>query len=147
MTGKNSIQPSTDSQPSSLRERSHSIIRTAIHSPNDKGETLKRANQVLSLYFDPDPDPETRAAVRQAFAGALEAYPDWAVQRAFDQWVKTMTCRPSPGEIVILAERKTKPLTDERARRSKIDAEQREAQEARDRQRCSPQATSRILAE
>lgn len=85
--------------------------------PHDAGSCLKRVNAVLGLYFDPDFDQETKALVRNEFVRALSNMPDWAVQRAFDVWAKTMQRRPSPGEIVILAEREIKPLTDEIARR------------------------------
>lgn len=82
-----------------------------------------RVNAVLGLYFDPDNDLATKAAMREEYVRALAAYPDWAVQRAFDAWVKTGQRRPSPGEIVILAERALKPITDELRRR---DAAKRE---------------------
>ena len=83
-------------------------------------------NAVLGLYFDPDSDPETKAAMRREFVVALAAYPDWAVQRAFDAWVKTGQRRPTPGEIVILVGRKMKPITDELARRERQAAEMRD---------------------
>lgn len=101
-------------------------MRTAIRSPHNAGATLKRVNAVLGLYFDPDNDPETRAAVRREFVVALSAYPDWAVQRAFDAWVKTSQRRPTPNEIAILVGRELKPFTDELARRERDAADQRE---------------------
>lgn len=101
-------------------------MRTAIRSPHNAGATLKRVNAVLGLYFDPDNDPETRAAVRREFVVALSAYPDWAVQRAFDAWVKSAQRRPTPGEIAIMVGREMKPFTDELARRERDAADQRE---------------------
>ncbi len=103
-------------------------LRTAIRSPNDPGATLKRVNTVLSLYFDPDHSPETKAAVRQEFVVALGGIPNWAVQKAFDAWVKTGQRRPTPGEILILAERELKPIADELARRKRLEDDQREAE-------------------
>lgn len=126
MTGSGLTKPSTRSPMASLREQSASDLRTAIRSPHNAGATLKRVNAVLGLYFDPDNDPETRAAVRREFVVALSAYPDWAVQRAFDAWVKTSQRRPTPGEIVILVGRELKPLTDELARRERDAADQRD---------------------
>lgn len=111
----------------SVRDRSASELRTAIRSPNDPGATLKRANTVLALYFDPDNDPATRAAVRKEFVVALSAYPDWAIQKAFDVWVKTGQRRPTPGEISILVGRELKPIADELSRREREAAEAREA--------------------
>jgi hypothetical protein len=102
-------------------------LRIAIRSPNDPGATLKRANTVLALYFDPDNDPATRAAVRKEFVVALSAYPDWAIQKAFDVWVKTGQRRPTPGEIGILVGRELKPIADELSRREREAAEAREA--------------------
>lgn len=126
---------------------SPSTIQTAIRSANDPGKTLRRANEVLALYYEADNDPETRAAIRQGFVIALAEYPDWAVQQAFDQWVKTMPRKPSPAEIVILAARAIKPLTDELDRRAKLQAEAQAEQDRRDRERVTPEAASRILAE
>lgn len=103
-------------------------MKAAIRSPHDAGATLKRVNAVLGLYFDPDNDPDTRAAMRQEFVVALASYPDWVVQRAFDAWVKTGQRRPTPGEIVILVGREMKPITDEIAKRER---EARERAEAR----------------
>ncbi len=94
-------------------------MRAAIHSPNDPGATLKRANTVLALYFDPDHDPKVKAAVRQEFVVALDHYPDWAVQRAFDKWVATSQRRPTPGDIAILAQREVKPIHEEISRRER----------------------------
>ena len=103
----------------SLREQSASTIQEAIRSPHDSGETLKRVNAVLGQYYDPGFDPETKALVREEFVRALQPYPMWAVHKAFDEWVRSMQRRPSPGEIVILIGRAMKPLTDEIARREK----------------------------
>lgn len=54
---------------------------------------------------------------------ALADYPDWAVQRGFDAWVKTGTRRPTPGEILILVAREVKPITDEIRRREQDEAD------------------------
>jgi len=106
-------QQSTQQRPLSLREQSVSTIREAIHSPSDDGETLRRANVCLALFYDPDTDMETRRDMRSAFVKALHHVPAWAMHKAFDDWERTMQRRPSPGEIVILAERALKPLTAE----------------------------------
>jgi hypothetical protein len=73
----------------------------------------------LALYYDPDLEPETRAAIREEFVRALSSYPLWAVHKAFDTWTRTATRRPTPGEIVILVAREMTPLTDELNRRNK----------------------------
>jgi hypothetical protein len=80
------------------------------------------------MYFDPDHDPAVKAAMREEFVRALASYPDWAVQRAFDAWVKTGQRRPTPGEIVILVGREMKPMTDEIARREREERERAEAE-------------------
>lgn len=105
-------------------------LKTAIRSPSDPGATLKRVNTVLSLYFDPDNSPETKAAVRQEFVVALSGVPAWAMQKAFDAWVKTGQRRPTPGEILILAERELKPIGDELARRQRLEEDRRQAEAA-----------------
>lgn len=126
MTGSALTKPSTSSRMVSPREQSSSTLQAAIRSPHNPGATLKRVNAVLGLYFDPDNDPATRAAVREEFVRALAGYPDWAVQRAFDVWVKTGQRRPTPGEIVILVGRELKPLTDELARREREKADRQD---------------------
>ena len=118
-----SAQRSTNSPTTSVRGQSLSTIQAAIRSPHDQGATLKRANSILSLYYDPDFDAETKADARAAFVRALAEFPDWAVQRAFDQWERSMQRRPSPAEIVILVGREMKPLTDEVNRHEKEAAE------------------------
>ena len=116
-----------------------------IRSPSNPGETLKRANVCLALYFDPDNDPETKAAMRESFVRALDHVPTWAMHRAFDAWEKTQQRRPSPGEIVILAERELKPMADEVARR-KRDQDAREAERIqREASRVSGDAAAAIL--
>lgn len=62
---------------------------------------------------------EDRADMLDLYAKALSTYPRWAVSRGFDQWEKSGTRRPSPGEIAILASRAVKEMTDEVARRAK----------------------------
>lgn len=133
MTVHNQTALSTNSPTNSLAAQSVSTVRTAILSPFNEGATLKRVNAVLANYYDPDFDAETKALARGEFLTALESFPDWAVQQAFDTWVKTGTRRPSPGEIVILVGRAMKPLTDELARREKAAAQKAEyeAEQAR----------------
>ena len=65
---------------------------------------------------------------------------------AFDRWEKTQQRRPSPGEIVILAERELKPMLDELDRRQRL-YEAAEAERLdRDARRVSPQAAADIMA-
>lgn len=110
----------------SLREQSTSTIQAAIHSTKDEGAVLARTNAVLALYYDPDLEPETKAAIREEFVRALASYPIWAVHKAFDAWARSAQRRPTPGEIVILVAREMQPLTDELNRRKKEDAEKRD---------------------
>lgn len=140
MNDAHSIKPSEPWRTTSLREQPESTIRAAIHSPNDPGATLMRANTVLSLYFDPDTTPEMRAAMREEFVRALASYPDWAVQRAFDAWVKRHNRRPSPGEIAILAQAEISEMFTELKRREP--AKPTDRMDA-----CTPEAAKRILTE
>lgn len=141
-----SIQPSIGSLTGSLRELSSSTIAAAIRSQTgEEAEILRRANICLANYFDPDLDPETRAGIRESFVRALREIPLWAVLRAFDAWERTMTRRPSPGDIHILAGKELKPMTDELARRHRIEAAEAEERRARDAARCSPEAASEIM--
>jgi hypothetical protein len=119
-------QQSTKPQSVSLKDQSNSTIQAAILSPRDEGEVLKRTNAVLALYYDPDLEPETKASIREEFVRALSTYPIWAVHKAFDNWTRSSTRRPTPGEIVILVAREMQPLTDELKRRARDAAEKRE---------------------
>lgn len=110
----------------SLREQSSSTIQAAILSPRDEGAVLARTNAVLALYYDPDLEPETKAAIREEFVMALSTYPVWAVHKAFDSWTRTATRRPTPGEIVILVAREMQPLTEELHRRAREMTEKQE---------------------
>jgi hypothetical protein len=126
MNEKPLIEGSHMPQPVSPRAQSSSAIQTAIRLPHDEGKTLYRVNAVLGLYFDPDHDPKVRAEIRAEFVRALRDFPDWAVQRAFDAWVKFCTRRPTPGEIVQLAQREIQPLIDELAYRKRMHEAERE---------------------
>lgn len=117
MNPEPSIRPSAPLPTASLREQSASTIRAAIHSPSDDGRTLARATACLALYFEPEDDPAIRAAVREAFVRALRGIPEWAMLRAFDRWERAGHRRPTPAEIVILAEREVEPLRMELKRR------------------------------
>lgn len=110
----------------SLKEQSTSTIQAAILSPRDEGAVLTRTNAVLALYYDPDLEPETKAAIREEFVRALSTYPIWAVHKAFDTWTRTATRRPTPGEIVILVGREMLPLTEELHRRGRERLEQQQ---------------------
>ena len=89
MTGNALTARSTPLRPVSLREQSALDLKTAIRSPADPGATLKRTDSVLNLYFQPESTPEAKAAVRKEFVVALSGVPAWAMQKAFDAWVKT----------------------------------------------------------
>lgn len=131
-----SAQPSMNWLTGSLKEQHSSTLQTAIRSPSDQGQILRRANAVLSLYYDPDLDTTTKAELRQEFVIALNSYPQWAIEQAFDRWVRDYTRRPSPGEIAILASRAMEPIAMELAERDKqaaYEAEMRADQFFRDR--------------
>lgn len=99
---------------------------------------------MLALYFENAEEAKKRAQVREEFVRALAEFPNWAVQRAFDSWVRTRTRRPSPAEIAILAHQEIEPYCEELARRDRIKA--LEAEEARSAQRVSAEAAARIMA-
>ena len=145
MTGQNSTTPFTRSRTVSVQEQSSYELTTATRSPNDPAETLERVNAVLALYFETGLAPDVKALVREEFIRALEPYPDWAVQRAFDTWARTATRRPTPGDIVILASREVEPFHKELARRDRLQA-LAEA-EAAERVPCDPEVAARLMWE
>lgn len=128
-----------------LRNLPSQAIQSAILAPFDEGKTLKRVNAVLANYYDPDFDAETKALARAEFLTALKSFPDWAVQQAFDDWVKSGTRRPAPGEIVILVNRAMKPMADELARRAKEQTELREHKREAERAPVCKETAERIM--
>jgi hypothetical protein len=123
-----------------------STIRAAIRSEGaDPGELLKRVNATLALYYDPDFDAQTKAAVREEFVRALSDLPLWAIHRAFDSWIKQHKRRPSPGEIVILANNEIRPYASELARREKDERERAEYERDRQARRCKPDDANAIM--
>lgn len=148
MTGQLSTKASPPSRAASLKEQSTSTIQAAIRSgTGDASETLTRINAVLAIYFEPEMEPAARAAIREEFVRALEAFPAWAMHRACDAWVRTGTRRPAPADLVILASRELQPYTDELHRRTAAMAEHAQAEADRARNRVTAEAASRIMAE
>ena len=151
------IQSQTSQQPYappsrlSLRELPLSTVHEAIRSPSDDAQTMLRADQCLALYFQPDEDAKTKLAVRQAFATALETVPQWAMHKAFDEWIRTGTRRPSPAEIRLLADRAIDPFYREaesrRNEQERVEAEKREAQISPEDMARRREAAARIMAE
>ena len=125
-----------------------SEIKAAIHGDRPEAAWLiERASVCLANFYDPDQDPKLRAAVRATFAKSLADLPKWAIDRGFAEWERTMTRRPTPADIRILAEREVEPFGKEAARRERLDREHRQEAEDRDRQRVTPEAAARIIAE
>jgi hypothetical protein len=114
-------------------ELSTDMILTVIRSreSGDAAKVLKRTHTCLALFYDPDIEPETKAAMRESFVTALRDFPLWAVMRAFDAWERQHKRRPSPGEIVTLAQQELQPFTAELARREREAARIREEQDRR----------------
>ena len=69
------------------------------------------------------------------------------MHKAFDGWERTSTRRPSPAEIVILAERELKPLAEELGRRKADQARADAERQASAKRRVTPEAMERIMAE
>lgn len=107
---------------------------------------LRRVNAVLANYYEPDLDPETKAAARIEFVRPLSQKPWWAVEAAFDAWVRTMQRRPSPGEILILVDRETENIRNELLARERDERHRREEAEREAAERCPPEAAARIVA-
>lgn len=110
-------------------------------------QLIKRVNVLLAAYWQAEETPETRAGVRALFAKALADYPAWACARALDKWASTMHRRPTPAELVILAERELQPFNAELTRRERRAKEEQEEAERSRRDLVTPEAAARILAE
>lgn len=141
-----SKSPCANLPTASLREKSNSKLETAIRGEHDAGATLKRVNQCLAAFFDPNlDDPHTQAGVREEFVRALAGKPQWAIERAFDQWMATRHRRPSPGEINTTVAHILEPLRRELdTRRRNADREKAERERAQ-ADRPSPEEAASIL--
>lgn len=148
-TSNDLVKTSIGSPMVSLREQSSSALMTAIHSPHDPGETLRRINTILDMpgYYVERGDEQTRALVLKEYCMALKDSPNWAVQRACDRWVKNGTRRPSPADLLIIIDRELRPLQDELARRQKEAARHAAELAEAEKKRVTPDATARLMAE
>ena len=84
--------------------------------------------------------------MRASFVGALRDKPLWAVIRAFEAWSRTMTRRPSPAEIVILADRELKPIADELRRRDEAKRDEEAWKREEQRRVPTPEEANAITA-
>lgn len=148
MTGSNLTSPTANTHVVSLQARSTPDLTQAIHLPGDDGFTVERARLCLSLYYEKDMMPQDRADMLDLFSKALHHLPKWAVAKGFDTWERSGIRRPSPGEIVLFAQNAIKEITDELARRRRLDQERAVADDAtREASRVTPEARARIMAE
>ena len=108
----------------SAKAKSTSALTQAIHSAGDDAYTLDRTRTCLKLYYDPDMSAADRADMMDSYRKALSSRPKWAVAKAFDEWERTGTRRPSPADLDKLAGKAMQVLTDEIARRKKDEAVQ-----------------------
>jgi len=122
MTDNALTRPTGNTPAVSLRDRSNADLTQAIRSPGDEAYVLDRARVVLKLYYDPAMDDLDRADMLDEFRKALSHMPKWAVAKGFDEWARTMSRRPSPAEIAILAQRAIRSIADELADRVKMNA-------------------------
>ena len=104
----------------SVRDKSSADLTQAIHSPGDEEYTLNRTRTCLKLYYDPDMSATDRAEMIDSYAAALRSIPKWAVAQAFNQWERDKTHRPSPANLVGLANAAIKRMTDELSHRRKM---------------------------
>lgn len=142
---KSTVQSWTQQPPSRLTT---SQIRSILTSDRIPAEQLvKRVAVCLAAYYDPDTDPEIRAGVRKMYAKALGDMPGFAVLKAFAEWERSGGRRPTPADLRTLAERAVEPFGKELARREAAEALANREAEDRARQRVSPEAAARIMAE
>lgn len=92
-------------------------------------------------------DPQERAEMLNLYAKALGGLPRWAVSQAYDQWERTESRKPTPADIVKLAEDRMRPIREELEHRRKIEREKKEWQASDGRPRMDPEAMQRILDE
>lgn len=122
----------------SLRPEHPSVVEQYI---------MGRLPALLNLGYQPEVDGSTHAALVREFIGVLQDFPVWALAEAMDRWVDQHNRRPAPAELKILANRAMQPIGDALAERQRQAALDRQEAEARTRDRASPEAAARILAE
>lgn len=108
---------------------------------------MERISACLAAHYEPDTDPKIKAMVRGQYAAALSHFPSWAVARAFDEWARTGTRRPSPADLAIIAERKVAPFFYELRKRKERAEEEQAEREAALRRRATPEQREAILRE
>lgn len=92
-------------------------------------------------------DPQERAEMLNLYVKALGGLPRWAVSQAYDQWERTESRKPTPADIVKLAEARMRPMREELEHRRKSERERQEAQSEHVRPRVDPEVAQRILDE
>lgn len=128
-----------------MREKSTLDLTRAIRSQVDEQYILDRTRGCLRLYYEPEMQPEEKAAMIEEYRKALAKFPKWAVAGAFDDWIARHHRRPSPGELAMLAKGRMEPITSELARREKAEREQREYKQSLAAARPSPEQAKEIL--
>lgn len=133
-----------------LRDRSTFDLTKAIRSPTEESKVAEkqtlireRARIAMKLGYQPEETHEERALFIEEYVKALEDYPKWACEAAFEKWMRTSARRPSPSEIVLLASRALEPLTRELAQRERA----RNAAPAQRRTDMSHEDAARISAQ
>ncbi|MEI4262747.1 hypothetical protein [Roseovarius sp. D0-M9] len=125
-------------------------LAAAVRSETDKAEIdtliLKLAKVACNVGFIPDWTEEEWADMYNEFRLALRDMPSWAVENAFHDWMRAHPRRPSPAEIVILAERALRPIKDEIAHRKKEAARLEEQEAERRRAKLTPEEADAICA-
>jgi len=122
LPAQTSTQRTANTPAALVREKSTSALTQAIHSPGDDEYVLHRTRTCLKLYYDPEMSVEDRADMIESYRRALGSKPKWAVAKAFDEWERTGTRRPSPADLNILAGKAMKVITDELAQRKRNEA-------------------------
>jgi hypothetical protein len=126
---------------------------TSIRSPdtNEQADVdrriIERTNAIFNIGFVQEMSAQERAQVIDEYRRALRHNRLWVIEKAFDNAAREIPRRPTHAELVIIADRVKRPIADEIARRKRIEAENQEAASFTRRNRVSPEAAARIMAE
>ena len=80
---------------------------------------IERTNAIYNIGFVSPMSPQERAQVIDEYRRVLRVFPLWVIEQAFDNASREFQRRPTPGELVVLADRAKRPIADEIARRRK----------------------------
>lgn len=99
----------------------------------------------MNIGYQVNLSAEERVAVIEEYRKALRDFPLWAVDEAYNVAAREIPRRATPAELVILANRVRKPITDELAQREKLSNAALQAKAEAEKKPVSREEAKRIM--